>query len=168
MSGGFLGAYEGEAEREYRRNRLISRVILGALLVVAVGSIAYFTLRTHGQEQVVQQFLGDLKEQRYQDAYTLWGCTQETPCKYYPPDKFTEDWGPSSHYPNAGAFKVENVDYCGDGVVFDLSYPNSDDIGLWVQRSNNVISFAPWSRCPGRHLQLRQFLKSLFNRDAPA
>jgi hypothetical protein len=165
---GFLGAYEDEAEREYKRSRLLKRVILGVLLVAIVGATAYYTLRTRSQEQVVKQFLDDLEHQRYQEAYALWGCTQDSPCKYYPPDKFTEDWGPSSRYPNAAAFKVEHVDFCDDGVVFNLSYPNSEDLGLWVQRSSDVISFAPWPRCPGRHLQLRQFFKSLFNRDASA
>lgn len=162
---GFLDAYEDEAEREHRRNRLLTRAILGVLLVAAIASIAYYSLRTRSQEQVLHQFFDDLQHQRYQEAYRLWGCTQETPCKYYPPDKFTEDWGPASRYSHASAFKIEHVDYCGDGVVFNVSYPNSDDLGLWVERSKDVISFAPWPRCPGRHLQIRQFLDSLFHRN---
>jgi hypothetical protein len=165
---GFLDAYEDQAERQHRRSWLLKRVIIGVLLVAVIGGTSYYTLRTRVQEQVVKQFLDDLQHQRYQEAYALWGCTPDAPCRYYPPDKFTEDWGPSSHFSNASAFTVEHVDFCGDGVVFDLGYPNSDDLGLWVQRSTNVISFAPWPRCPGRHLQLRQFFKSLFNRDASA
>jgi len=165
---GFLNAYEDQAERQYRRSALLKRVILGTLLVAVIGATAYYSLRTRSQEHTVKQFLDDLQHQRYQQAYALWGCTQDTPCKYYPPDKFTEDWGPGSRYANAGAFQIDHVDYCGDGVVFDLTYPNSDELGLWVQRTNNVLSFAPWPRCPGRHLQLRQFFKSLFNRDASA
>jgi hypothetical protein len=166
--GGFLGTYGDQAEKEYRRSALLKRAIAGVLVVAIAGATAYYTLRTHGEEQVVKQFLEYLQQHRYQDAYALWGCTQDTPCKYYSPDKFTEDWGPSSRYANAAAFKVDHVDFCDDGVVFDLAYPNSDDLGLWVQRSTNVISFAPWPRCPGRHLHLREFLKSLFNRDASA
>ena len=163
---GFLDAYEDQAERQYRRGRLLTRVLLGLLAAGIVSATAYYTLRTRGEEQVVKQFLDDLQQHRYQEAYALWGCTQDTPCKYYPPDKFTEDWGPSSRYTNAAAFTVEHVDFCDDGVVFDLTYPNSDDLGLWVQRSTSVISFAPWTRCPGRHLHLREFWKSLFNRNS--
>ena len=166
--GGFLGAYEDQAERQYRRSWLLKRIILGVLVVGIAGATAYYTFRTHDEEQVVKQFLDDLQQQRYQEAYKLWGCTPDTPCKYYPPDKFTEDWGPSSHYANAAAFKVDHVDFCDDGVVFDLTYPKSDDVGLWVQRSTNVLGFAPWPRCPGRHLHLREFFKSLFNRDSSA
>ena len=110
----------------------------------------------------MSQFLEDLEHQQYQDAYKLWGCPEN--CKYYPPDKFLEDWGPSSHYAKTSAFKIEHVDYCDEGVVFDLSYPNSgDDIGLWVNRSTNFISFNPTPRCPGRHLQLGAFFHSLFH-----
>ena len=163
MATGFLDAYESRAERQFRRAQIIKRAITIVLVAGAAATIAYFSLRTRSQEQVVQQFLTDLESQKYQEAYKLWGCTPESPCKYYSPDKFAEDWGPSSQHSNPSAIKIEHVDYCSDGVVFDLAYPNSEDIGLWVQRSNNVISFAPWSRCPGRHLQLGAFLKSLFS-----
>jgi hypothetical protein len=165
---GFLDAYEDQAERQHRRSSLVKRVIFGVLAAAIIGSVAYYTLRTRGEEKIVHEFLDDLQHQRYQEAYALWGCSQDTPCKYYPPDKFTEDWGPASHYANASAFQIEHVDYCGDGVVIDLTYPNSDDLGLWVERSTNVLSFAPWPRCPGRHLQLRQFFKNLFNREGSA
>ena len=133
------------------------------LLAAISGSIAFYAFRTRSQEQVVKQFLDDLRRQQYQDAYRLWGCTQDTPCKYYPPEEFTQDWGPFSRYSNAAALKIEHVDFCNDGVVFDLAYPNTEHTGLWVQRSSNAISFAPWPRCPGRHLQLGEFFRSLFS-----
>lgn len=148
---------------EARRGRLIKRIVLWGLAAVIVATVGYFSLRTWTERHTVNTFLQDLQQQKYQVAYTMWGCTQDTPCKYYPPEKFTEDWGPSSPYANAAAFKVEHTDFCNDGVVFDLSYPKSDDIGLWVSRSTHVISFAPWTRCPGRHLELGQFFHSLFS-----
>lgn len=160
---GFLHAYEGQAERQHRRMQIVKRVVLWGLLAAIVGSIAFFSLRTHAQEQIVKQFLDDLRSRQYQEAYRLWGCTPDTPCKYYPPEEFTRDWGPSSRYANAAVLKVEHVDFCNDGVVFDVTYPNTENIGLWVQRSNNTISFAPWPRCPGRHLQLGEFFRSLFS-----
>jgi hypothetical protein len=160
---GFLHAYEGQAERQHRRMQIVKGVVLWGLLAAIAGSIAFYSLRTHTQEQVVKQFLDDLRRQQYQEAYRLWGCTQDAPCKYYPPEEFTQDWGPSSRYANAAALKVEHVDFCNDGVVFNLTYPNTENIGLWVQRSNNAISFAPWPRCPGRHLQLGEFFHSLFS-----
>src|SRR5215469_10219329 len=112
---GFLDAYEGQAERQHRRMLLVKRLVLWGLLTVIAASILFYAFRTHSQEQVVKQFLDDLRRQQYQDAYRLWGCTPDMPCKYYPPEEFTQDWGPSSRYSNAGAFKVEHVDFCNDG-----------------------------------------------------
>jgi hypothetical protein len=156
---GYLDAY-GVADE--RRERLIKRIVIWSLSVIVVVAALYFGLRTHTQERVVSQFMQDLEHRQYQDAYKLWGCPEN--CKYYPPDKFLEDWGPASPYKNASSFKIQHVDFCDEGVVFDLSYPNtSEDIGLWVNRSTDFISFNPTPRCPGRHLEIGAFLRSLFS-----
>jgi hypothetical protein len=156
---GYLDAY-GVADQ--RRERRIKRIVIWGLSAAVTIAILYFGLRTRSQEQVVSQFLDELGHQKYQDAYKLWGCPEN--CKYYPPDKFLEDWGQGSRYAKSSSFKIEHVDYCDEGVVFDLSYPNAgDDIGLWVNRSTNIISFNPTPRCPGRHLQLGAFFRSLFS-----
>lgn len=161
--GSYLDTYAAEGERSERRARLIKHVVTAALIAIVVGLAMYFWLRTRGQEKVVQQFLEDLRNKNYSSAYALWGCTPQTPCKDYPQDKFNEDWGASGLYRNATALKVEHVDYCDTGVVFGMSYPNQEAMGLWVDRSTNLISFAPWPRCPGRHLQFGAFFHSLFS-----
>jgi hypothetical protein len=156
---GYLDSY-GVVDQ--RRERLIKQIVIWSLSIIVVAAVSYFSLRTHTQERVVKQFMEDLEHQQYQEAYKLWGCPEN--CKYYEAEKFLEDWGPSSQYAKTSAFKIEHVDYCDEGVVFDLSYPNtSEDIGLWVNRSTNIISFNPTARCPGRHLQLGAFFRSLFS-----
>lgn len=160
--GGFLDAYGVAEERRARLLRRIKRFGLLGLAVVVAALVAYFGLRTRSQERVMAQFLDDLRNKNYPDAYKLW-CNQDTPCKYYPLESFQEDWGASSRYANASAIDIQHVDYCDTGVVFTMAYPNADPIGLWVERSTGVISFAPWPRCPGRHLQLGAFFKSLFS-----
>jgi hypothetical protein len=94
----------------------------------------------------------------------MW-CPTETSCKYNPFESFQKDWGPATPYSHGSAAKVDNVDYCGESVVFNVSYPNADPLVLVVDRSTNVIGFAPsdWERCPGRHWQFRRFFKSLFS-----
>jgi hypothetical protein len=156
---GYLDSY-GVVDQ--RRERLIKHILIWGLSAVVIAAVLYFSLRMRGQQRVMSQFLADLEHQQYQEAYKLWGCPEN--CKYYAPEKFLEDWGPSSQYARTSAFKIEHVDFCDEGVVFDLSYPNSsDDIGLWVSRSTNFISFNPTPRCPGRHLQLGAFFRSLFS-----
>jgi hypothetical protein len=157
---GYLDNY-GVADE--RRGRIVKRLAIWVVTIVAVSSLAYFYFRTWRQEKVLKQFLTALSQQDFQGAYKMWGCTQDTPCRYYPPDKFTEDWGPSTPYANAGAAKIDNIDYCDEGVLFSVSYPKAAPVALWVETSSGTISFAPWPRCPGPHLQFRQFLRNLFS-----
>jgi hypothetical protein len=156
---GYLDAY-GVADA--RKERLIKRVVLISLAVAIVGVSAYFIFRNWRQEQVVKNFFDLLRDKEYQPAYALWGCTQDHPCKYYGPERFTADWGPSSPYANVSSIKIAHEDTCGSGVVFNIEQASTQSIGLYVDRDSNQISFAPAPRCPGRHLQLWEFLKSKF------
>jgi len=36
-------------------------------------------------------------------------------------------------------------------------------VPLWVERNGQVISYAPWPECPGRHWHIGAWLRSLFN-----
>jgi hypothetical protein len=156
---GYLDTY-GAAEQH--RGRWIKRTLLPVVIVAVVGAGAYFYFRTWSQEQTMKHFLAALENKDFQGAYSMW-CPAEHPCKYNPFDKFTQDWGPTTPYSHGAAAKVDNVDYCGEGVVFNISYPNAEPLVLWVEKSTNIISFAPsgWERCPGRHWEFGRFFKSL-------
>ncbi len=158
---GYLDSYGVE---ESKRESKIKMIVLSVAAVVILGTVGYFTFRTWGQERVVNNFLELLAKKDYQGAYRMWGCTPETPCKFYAMDKFDEDWGPKSAFAQASGAKVENVDFCDKGVVFSVSFPGAPEkAALWVERSTNVISFAPWEQCPGRHWNFKQFFKNLFS-----
>lgn len=156
---GYLDEY-GVADA--RREQHVKRIAIGLMIVVLVGLGVFFFFRNRAEERAMDRFLAALRDKRYQEAYAMWGCTPQTPCPYYSPERFTEDWGPSGNYKSAERMKIENVDACDTGVVFDVSYPGSDDQGLWVERKTKFISYAPWARCPGPHLQIVEFLKSRF------
>jgi hypothetical protein len=54
---------------------------------------------------------------------------------------------------------------CGSGVVVRLDYNgNQEAVPLWVERESKMISFAPWPECPGRHLRIGAWWRSLFGR----
>ena len=154
---GYLDEY-GVADA--RRERLRKRIILWGLTAVIVGTSAFFYFRNWSEERVLDHFVTLLKQQKYQEAYQLW-LTPET-AKFYPPEKFAEDWGASGLYKNPAALQIREEDSCGDGVVFQIAYPGADDFGLWIDRDKKFISFYGWPRCPGRHLQIWQFIKSRF------
>ena len=143
-----------------RRERLTKRIVIGGLAALIAGTSLFFYFRDWSEERVIARFVALLQQQKYQEAYRMW----ETPdsARLYPPAKFTEDWGPAGAYKDAGAMKVQDVDTCNAGVVFNIAYPGTENFGLWVERSTGVISFAPWPRCPGAHLQIWEFLKSRF------
>jgi len=154
---GFLDPTYGVTEA--RRARRIKAIALWIAGILIVAGVLFFTFRNWRQERVVKQFISLLKQQNYQEAYKLWGAN-----KYYPPEKFIEDWGPTGQYKDAGDAKIENEDVCGSGVIFTVDVPKIEPFGLWVETSTNYLGFAPngWARCPGTHFQPVQFLKSLF------
>ncbi len=154
--GGFLDASYGVAEA--RRGRLIKRIVILCGTAVLLGIVLYFQFHNWRQEQTIRQFFSLLEQKKYQEAYAMMGCTPDHPCKYYPPDKFMEDFGPSSPLANPSAIKIAHEDTCGNGVVFDIGQP----AGLFIDKETNTVSFAPEARCPGKHLQIWEFLKSRF------
>jgi hypothetical protein len=158
---GFLDTY-GVAEQG--RGRWIKRTVPWALAIALVATCSYLYFRTWSQEQAIKRFFAALEKKDFQGAYKMW-CPTQSSCKYNPFDMFEKDWGPATPYSHGAAAKVDNVDYCGDSVVFNISYPNADPLVLVVDRSTNVIGFAPsdWERCPGRHWQFQRFFKSLFS-----
>jgi hypothetical protein len=158
---GYLDTYGVGEERRGRRIKQVVAVLLTALIV---GTSSYLYFRTWTQEQTIKRFFAELESKDFQGAYRMW-CPTDDSCKYNPFATFEKDWGPTTPYSHGSAAKVDNVDYCGDGVVFNISYPNAEPVILWVDRSCNVISFAPsdWERCPGRDWQFRRCFKSLLS-----
>ena len=154
---GYLDEY---GVKDAQRERRTKRILLWSAVAIVVGVSAFFYFRNWSEERTVARFVTLLEQQKYQEAYKMWETTESA--RFYPPEKFTEDWGPNGGYKNAAALKVEDVDSCGQGVVFNVAYPGTDNFGLWVERKTGVISFAPWPRCPGAHLQIWRFLKSRF------
>jgi|HubBroStandDraft_1064217.scaffolds.fasta_scaffold352187_2 hypothetical protein len=156
---GYLDSY-GVADE--RRGRSIRRIVIWSLSVVLVAGGLYLWFRNWRQEQAVKHFFALLQEKNYQEAYARWGCTQDHPCKYWGPEKFAEEWGPSSPYADVSSIKIVHEDSCGNGVVFDIESPKMQAQGLFVDNETNTLSYAPEARCPGRHLEIWEFLKSRF------
>ncbi len=159
---GYLDQY---GVTDAKRERRTKHIIVWGVLAVIVAVSAFFYFRNWPEEREIDRFFTLLRDKQYQQAYQLWDSPETR--RFYPPEKFIEDWGESGVYKNPAGLHVEDVDNCGDGplaegVVFNVAYPGTDNFGLWVERSTKVIKFAPWNRCPGPHLQVMEFLKSHF------
>jgi hypothetical protein len=162
---------EGYGLEEARRERTNKRIVIAVLIAAFIGGFAYFHLermfgidfRTFKQKNTLNQFLATLNRKDFQGAYRMFGCTPEQPCKYYDADQFNRDWGPDSPYSHTSAAKIDNVEYCNDVVLFNVSFPNAEPLALTVDRTTNVVGFAAWERCPGRHWEFKRFFQSLFS-----
>jgi hypothetical protein len=162
---GYLEAYGAAEEQRAKRIQLIkiSSIVLGSVIVVAL--IAYGIFKNHSEEQQAKTFVSLLQAHDYQGAYRLWGCSDTHPCPDYPFNKFLEDWGPKSAHADQSSAHIGLSQSCGSGVVIRLDYQGSQEpVSLWVERSTKIISFAPWAECPGRHLHIGAWLRSLFGR----
>ncbi len=156
---GYLDTY-GVAEQ--KRERRTKQILIVTGVTLAVALLLFLFFRNFSEKRAVSHFLDAVRAGKYQDAYHMWGCTPETPCRDYGFDKFMEDWGPKGQYAGGQGARVVNVDACGEGVVMTLQVPNNEPVGIWVQRKTDVLGFAPWPRCPGRHWRFGDFFKRIF------
>jgi hypothetical protein len=160
---GYLEAYGASEEHRAQRLALLKRLGLIVVRVLIVAVVLYAVSKNYSEERQVKTFLATLQRKDYGAAYRMWGCTESTPCRDYSFARFSADWGPNS--PNAKSSpQIGTSQSCGSGVILRLDYPNAEPVPLWVERSTGIISFAPWPECPGRHLHLGAFFRSLFGR----
>ncbi len=160
----YLEAYGAAEEQRAKRVRLIkiSSIVLGCVLVV--GLIAYALFKNYSEERQAKSFVSLLQAHDYSGAYRLWGCSETNPCRDYAFGKFMEDWGPKSTHADQSTAQIGLSQSCGSGVVIRLDYRGSEEpVSLWVERGTKVISFAPYAECPGRHLHIGAWLRSLFS-----
>ncbi len=142
---GYLATYgAGEEQRE----RLTKRLLLGAVILLAVVGVLYFYLKNYRQDQQVKKFFELLQKHDYTAAYALWGCTQAKPCPEYPFKNFMEDWGPQSSRGNIVSYRIRRSRSCGSGVIMTIDFGNNQQERLWVERDSLVIGFSPWPGCP--------------------
>jgi len=115
-------------------------------VAVLIGGALTFYFYNFRQERQVKQFLGHLAARDYKAAYALFGCTDAKPCRYYPFDKFMEDWGPTSGHPGFAQARIVRSRSCG-GVLVTVDYGNGQQEKLWVEKDMS-IGFPPVQGCP--------------------
>jgi len=152
---GYLDHYGAGEER---RNRIILRSIVSAVIVCVVALLGWYLLKNHHQESVVKTFLDDVRRADYPAAYRDWGCTADKPCSGYSFDKFMEDWGGKGKAvsaPDPGVLGLTDSESCNTGVLLTVAVNGARQEKLWVDRDTNegkkladTINFAPYPICP--------------------
>ena len=132
-----------------RREKIRNRIILGLVAVLVVGGGLYFTFRNYKEKGQVTNFVQLLNEQKFKEAYATWGCTDAAPCRYYPFERFMEDWGPESTH-KVAQLKVGRARSCDEGIIQVIEFPGEADVLLFVNSSDLSIGYAPWPVCNPR------------------
>ena len=132
-----------------RRERRTKRILWSVLTICVVGGALWFFFRNFREEGRVKEFLTLLERQDYKTAYTLWGCTEATPCRDYKFDRFLQDWGPQSDAGNVAAIERAKVKSCDGGIIQTLQV-KGQEVNLYVDRATLTIGFSPWPVCSPR------------------
>jgi hypothetical protein len=145
---GYLDQY-GAGEEQ--RNTTIIRSVISIVLIVIVAALGWYLLKNHHQEGVVKSFVEAIRKGDYQGAYRDWGCTEQKPCSAYSFDSFMGDWGAaakSNTPPDPGVIGITDSESCNTGVLLTVAVNNARIEKLWVDKTNDGISFAPYPICP--------------------
>ena len=137
----FLAEY-GQADRRYEKIVRFAGYLLLATLVL--GSVYWLFFRNWQEERRVSQFLTLLEQQQYEEAYGLWGCSLQDPCRFYSYDKFLEDWGPQSPMAPVRSYNVGRSYEQHSGVIVLVQVNGHSISNLWVEKDTKVISFSPY------------------------
>jgi hypothetical protein len=146
---------------EERRNSILLRIAIVVLSTVAVVGLGWYVLKNHHQEGVVKTFLQAVRQGDYQGAYRDWGCTSAKPCSGYEFNRFMSDWGPAqpgitgsassgndTGQPDLSVLGITESESCNSGVMLTVNVNSKRTEKLWVDKSSDAISFAPYPICP--------------------
>jgi hypothetical protein len=158
----YLEEYGSSEEQKARLAKLVKRAVVALISLLILAGLGYVFFKNYPEERQVKNFLENLRKQDFQTAYRMWGCSESTPCRDYAFQKFMDDWGPKGSHADIGSAHIGLSQSCGTGVLLRVDYKGAEAVPLWVERSTKVVSFAPWPECPGKHLHIGAFLRSLF------
>ena len=132
----FLEGYgTGDARRE-RRNRLIAVAVVVAAVAAGVG---WYILRDFREKRQADRFVQFVEQKRYDEAYRLWGCDPQKPCRDYSFEKFMADWGKV----DLARAKAQDRN-CSSGVIRTFEFAGADRASIWIDKSDRVISYSPY------------------------
>lgn len=146
---GYLDAYGAAETERAKREKLLKNLAIGAVAAIVLAVTGWFLFRNYKEEARIKEFVELLQAKQYAEAYKMWGCTEATPCRDYSMQRFLEDWGPQSKHPEPSEMQLKKVKSCTSGIIQVIQW-GSDEIMLWVNRTDLVLSFSPWPICDPR------------------
>src|SRR5258708_9094252 len=121
----YLEDYGASEERRSKRIRLIKLGTISSISAILVALIFYAVFKNHSEQQQAKTFVAALTAQDYQGAYRMWGCTDASPCRDYPFNKFLDDWGPKSTHADESSPHIGLSQSCRSAVVIPIASKTS-------------------------------------------
>ena len=133
------------------------RIVLGAVVALVAGVLAYHQFRYYPERRQVVRFLDALVAGDYPGAYQIWGPTSD-----YTYQDFLQDWGETTPRGRLRSYEIvsagppsEEVMVRGKGtlrvgggasgvVVVVRLNGTTEEIKLWVESKDKTLSFAPF------------------------
>ena len=111
------------------------------IVVVVFSVIGYFAFHNLPEKRAIANFLTQLKDGNYQEAYKLW-----QPAPEYTYDDFLHDWGPKGDYGKIREFKIIGAESKGNELVIVTVTINNQTpaLALLVDRKTKGLAYSPY------------------------
>jgi hypothetical protein len=112
-----------------------------AIVIIIIAALAYYALHNYPEERVIEEFLTEVKQGNYQQAYRIW-----QPSKEYSFQDFMHDWGPQGDYGKISKFEIVGTKSEGSrSVVVSIRINNENPpLDLVVDRKHKGIAYSPF------------------------
>lgn len=155
-----MGTYmQGYGVEEERRNRVIKRIILGAVAAAVLAFVSYLFLHNYTEKKTINQFLAEINAHDYKAAYANW-CNSSSPCPNYDYARFLQDWGPQKKI--SSPWKVASVESCKSFVTINVQAEGAELQSLGVQRGTRNVMYAPAPECQELGWHWKAFFQRIF------
>jgi hypothetical protein len=145
-----------DSHPEEPRSRALRYSVSGVAFLLLMAFGIWFLLRFYPEKRTVARFMDAVTAGNLQLAYQIWKPHGTS----YTFDDFTADWGTKGYYGPIESYRIETANSPRNGgsgiiVVIETSpyrpFPDEKDpksrrnrdIRLWVERSDQSISFPP-------------------------
>lgn len=137
----------GEAKRE----GLVKWTVISVVSVLVLSVVLFYSFRHYRERQALDGFIESLQKKDYKGAYAAFGCTDSNPCRYFPYEKFLQDFGPEGVYKNAAAIKMTQKWSCVGGIIRVLEFGPGNEADLIIDYEKHLVAYAPprnmWRGC---------------------
>ena len=134
---------DGYASKGVLADSLVKIVLVAVAAAAVLGPAYYVFFRNWREELQARRFLNLVMAGDYEDAYAMWGCSVDAPCRYYPFEEFLEDWGPRAPFGAVREFSLRRSYTQPNGVIVRYSINGREEDPLFVERDPPKIGFAP-------------------------